>query len=411
MPLAIALADKYEVIGFDTNIEKINDYKKGVDSTSEVSLGILKDTNLIFTNDVNGLENINFYIITVPTPINSDKTPDLEPLKNASKIIGGVLKKGDVIVYESTVYPGTTEEVCVPILEEVSNLQLDIDFSVGYSPERINPGDKEQTLTKIKKVISASNEEALQRLKDVYGSIIEAGLYITKSIKVAEAAKVIENAQRDINIAFMNELSKVFTLMDIDTEEVLEAARTKWNFLDFRPGLVGGHCIGVDPYYFIYKAEQLGYRSQIISAARRVNEQMIEHVVSKILKLAIKAKIDTRNIKVSVLGVTFKPNCNDIRNSKVFDIINALEGFGWEVAAYDPNVHRNNHIHELVEREDLRDSDIVILSVPHDNIVSNFGIEEISSLFKANNKKVFIDLYKIHAKEARNNTEFIYWGL
>jgi len=324
LPLAIELAKKYDVIGFDINTKKIEKYINGIDVTKEVGDEAIKNTRVYFTSDESKLRSCKFHIVAVPTPINSDKTPNLNPVINASKIIGKNLTKGSIVVYESTVYPGTTEEICIPILEKESGLKFGIDFKVGYSPERINPGDKIHTLTKIVKVVSGSDEEALEIISEVYGSIIEAGIHKAESIKVAEAAKVIENSQRDINIAFMNELSMVFNKMGINTKAVLEAAGTKWNFLKFTPGLVGGHCIGVDPYYFIYKAEQLGYHSQIILAGRKINDDMAKYVADNIIKMLIKADLPVKGAKVAILGITFKENCPDVRNTKAIDISKEL---------------------------------------------------------------------------------------
>ncbi|HCD7932476.1 TPA: nucleotide sugar dehydrogenase, partial [Enterococcus faecium] len=322
LPLAVAFAEKgYKVIGFDLNVEKINDYKNGIDSTGEIGKLRLNNENLVYTSDPREISDAQFHIVAVPTPINGDKTPDLMPVISASEIVGKQLKKGSIVVYESTVYPGVTEDICLPILEKKSNLKYGEEFSIGYSPERINPGDKIHRLETITKVVSASDETTLETVAAIYGSIIKAGIYKAPSIRVAEASKVIENSQRDINIAFMNELSMVFDLMNIDTSEVLKAANTKWNFLNFKPGLVGGHCIGVDPYYFTYKAEELGYHSQIILSGRKINNDMPRFVVNKLIKEMIKNDIKIKNSKVAILGLTFKEDCPDFRNSKNIELI------------------------------------------------------------------------------------------
>lgn len=403
LPLALELSKKYEVTGYDIDEIKIDEIDKSVSHFN---------TKIHFTLNAEDLSESTVYIVTVPTPINFDKTPDLEPLITATRMIGNQLKPHDLVIYESTVYPGTTEEVCVPILEEISGMMINEHFSVGYSPERINPGDEEWTLTKIKKVVSASNPSALSRVKEIYNSIIEAGLHTASSIKVAEASKVIENAQRDLNIAFMNELSKVFGLMNINTDEVLEAARTKWNFLDFKPGLVGGHCIGIDPYYFIYKAEQLGYRSQIISAARKTNETMVNHVVNEIVRLAITNKVDTRSVRVVVFGVSFKRNSNDLRNSKVIEMIELLKQMDWKVEAYDPLISNTYDKRvPLMKQLQKETVDIVIMAVPHDIILSQYGLNEIIELYRENSPRVFINLQNAYVHKFRNRNDFVYWGM
>src|SRR5690625_2130171 len=333
--IVVELAKKYDIYGFDVNKNKLDTYKSGVDVTGEVGDEAIKHTTLHFTNDETDLQFCKFHIIAVPTPINTDKTPNLAPIIGASEIIGRNLVKGSIVVYESTVYPGTTEEICIPILEKESGLVFGKDFKVGYSPERINPGDKVNTLTKIIKIVSGSDDESLREIADVYSAIIEAGVYEAESIRVAKAAKVIENSQRDINIAFMNELSMVFNKMEINTKDVLEAAGTKWNLLDFTPGLVGGHCIGVDPYYFTYKAEQLGYHSQIILAGRKVNDGMGKYIAGNIIKMMIQAKQNIDGAKIAILGITFKEDVADVRNTKVIDIIDELKDYGVKVLVYD----------------------------------------------------------------------------
>lgn len=351
----------------------------------------------------------------MPTPINQDKTPDLAPVTSASRTVGEQLTKGAIVIYESTVYPGTTEEICIPILEEASGFKLNDDFKVGYSPERINPGDKVNTLTEITKVVSGSDEEALQEIAAVYGSIIEAGIHEAESIKVAEAAKVIENSQRDINIAFMNELSMVFNRMDIDTKAVLEAAGTKWNFLNFTPGLVGGHCIGVDPYYFTYKAEQLGYHSQIILAGRKINDDMGGYVAGEIVKKMIKARQNVDGAKVAILGLTFKENVGDVRNTKIIDIIDELKEYGVDVLVHDPiaeaeNVYREFGI-ELVREEDLRDLDCIVIAVPHNVFLEKYDLDTFNEWYKDENKKVLIDIKSKYDRKASEEKGYHYWSL
>ena len=345
LPLARLFATKYPVVGFDTNENRIVELRSGVDRTLEVSEGVLKQVlvssfaegnGLLCSSNLDNIKNCNYYIVTVPTPVDKNNRPDLTPLYKSSETVGTVLKKGDVVIYESTVYPGVTEEECVPVLERVSGLRFNIDFFVGYSPERINPGDKEHTVDKILKVTSGSTIEAGLKINELYQSVISAGTYLAPSIKVAEAAKVIENSQRDINIAFVNELAKIFNLMNIDTHQVLEAAATKWNFLPFKPGLVGGHCIGVDPYYLAQKAQELGYHPEIILAGRRLNDSMGEYVASQIVKLMIKKGISVNNASLLMLGITFKENCPDVRNTKIVDVIAALTDYGITVTIYDP---------------------------------------------------------------------------
>ncbi len=336
LPLSIEFAKKFSVIGFDISARRVEELKNHTDHTLEVTPESLSTTTMKFTSNPEDIRDCNFYIVTVPTPINKNNQPDLTPLISASNLIGKILKKNDIVVYESTVYPGCTEEDCVPILEKNSGLKFNQDFFCGYSPERINPGDKKHTVTKIKKVTSGSTPAIAQIVNEVYGTIIEAGTFLASSIKVAEAAKVIENTQRDINIAFVNELSLIFKKMDLDTLEVLEAAGTKWNFLPFKPGLVGGHCIGVDPYYLTFKAEALGYHPEVILAGRRINDHMGSVVANEVVKLLIKKTHKVYGAKVLILGLTFKENCPDIRNSKVIDIISELRDFSCEVSIHDP---------------------------------------------------------------------------
>ena len=373
LPLAVAFAKKYKVIGFDINNKRIEELKNNYDRTLEISeedLKIVKD-NIKYTLNLEDLKEASIHIVTVPTPIDKHKNPDLTPLIMASRSVGKVLKKGDIVIYESTVYPGCTEEVCVPELEKESGLKFNKDFFAGYSPERINPGDKEHTVTKIKKVTSGSTPEVAKRIDEVYKSIIEAGTHLAPSIKVAEAAKVIENSQRDINIAFVNELALIFDKLGIDTLDVLEAAGTKWNFLPFRPGLVGGHCIGVDPYYLAHKAKEVGYHPEIILAGRRTNDNMGIFVANKLIKLLIHKGYTIKGSKVLVLGITFKENCPDIRNSRVIDVINELKEFGINVDVYDPwankeEVKREYNL-DLMENRELRmeNYDGIVLAVAH----------------------------------------------
>jgi UDP-N-acetyl-D-galactosamine dehydrogenase len=414
LPLAIELAKNYDVVGYDINKAKLDQYLSGVDVTDEAGDEAVRDTTMTFTSDETDLQDCKFHIVSVPTPINIDKTPNLEPVIGASETVGRNLTEGAIVVYESTVYPGTTEEVCIPILEEVSGLAFGDDFKVGYSPERINPGDKVNTLTKIIKIVSGSDDEALREISDVYGSIIEAGVHEAESIKVAEAAKVIENSQRDINIAFMNELSMVFNKMDINTKAVLEAAGTKWNFLKFTPGLVGGHCIGVDPYYFTYKAEQLGYHSQIILSGRKINDDMGKYVAGNVIKKMIKAKQEIDGAKVAIFGLTFKENVGDVRNTRVIDIIDELKEYGVNVLVYDPvaevdNVYREFGI-ELAAKEELKDLDSVVLAVPHDEIKAEFSLDKLDGLYK-NDKKVLVDIKSMYDRKECERRGFHYWSL
>jgi nucleotide sugar dehydrogenase len=379
LPLATTLAEKYSVVGFDINDERVSQLNMGNDCTKETDtatlLQVIKSGNFVLSSDANSIKDCDFFIVTVPTPITKFKTPDLTPLQSATRTIGKALKKGDIVVYESTVYPGCTEEDCVPILEEESGLVFNKDFFCGYSPERINPGDKKNTLTTIKKVVSGSTEAVADKIAKVYSSIITAGIHKAPSIKVAEACKAIENAQRDVNISFMNELALIFDRMDIDTNEVLEAAATKWNFLNFSPGLVGGHCIGVDPYYLLHKSQCLGYNPQVILSGRTVNDEMGRFVASKTVKLMIRDGIKIGGSQVLILGFTFKENCPDTRNTKVVDVINELKDFGIKVDIYDPHaihdeVKAEFSIELLTQLPDLKKYDAIILTVPHDEFKS-----------------------------------------
>ena len=373
LPLAHAFNYKYDVVGFDISKDRINELKNGIDRTLELSNSQMKDAilnNIIFTNLVNETKDCNVYIVTVPTPINKNKKPDLSLLIKASELVGSVLNKGDIVIYESTVYPGVTEEECVPVLEKFSNLQFNKDFFCGYSPERINPGDKDHTVTKIVKVTSGSTPEIGKKVDDLYASVISAGTHLAPSIKVAEAAKVIENSQRDINIAFINELAIILNKLDIDTNEVLDAASTKWNFLPFRPGLVGGHCIGIDPYYLTHKAQQVGHNSEVILAGRKINDNMGTYVANQVVKLMINKGVKVDGAKVLVLGITFKENCPDIRNSKVIDVIQELKDFGCnvEVSDYwaDEDEVRKTYNLELTYNLNYQDYNAIVLAVAHD---------------------------------------------
>jgi UDP-N-acetyl-D-galactosamine dehydrogenase len=393
LPLARLFATKYPVIGFDINQNRIGELNSGQDSTLEVEEEVLKsvltstipeDKGLYCSANLSDIENCNYYIVTVPTPVDKNNRPDLTPLYKSSETVGKVLKKGDIVIYESTVYPGVTEEECIPVLEKVSGLKFNVDFFAGYSPERINPGDKEHTVEKILKVTSGSTPEIGKKVDDLYKSVITAGTHLAPTIKVAEAAKVIENSQRDINIAFVNELAKIFNLLEIDTHAVLEAAGTKWNFLPFKPGLVGGHCIGVDPYYLAQKAQEKGYHPEIILAGRRLNDSMGEYVASQVVKLMIKKGITINGANLLMLGITFKENCPDVRNTKIVDVVNALTDYGIQVTIYDPWAKPEEVKHEygLNTTNDLPNDafDTVVLGVAH----NEFKTIDYSKLKKSN---------------------------
>lgn len=370
LPLTIEFAKKYNVIGFDINQDRVAELKLNQDRTKEVTSLELENCKALFTCDINELKKCNIYIVSVPTPIKADSTPDLRPLKSATEMIGKLLNVNDIVIYESTVYPGCTEEECVPILEEESKLKFNYDFHCGYSPERINPGDKINTLTKIKKVTSGSNKETALIVDKLYDSIITAGTYLASSIKVAEASKAIENAQRDLNISFMNELALIFDRIGIDTNDVLEAAGTKWNFLKYKPGLVGGHCISVDPYYLVYKAEMLGYCPEVILSGRRLNSEMPVFICSKIVKLMIKKKIKIENAKALILGVSFKENCPDIRNTKIVDLYYGLKEYKIDVDIFDPIVSKEEMQKEykidIINDKINSKYDVIVLAVPHE---------------------------------------------
>lgn len=413
MPIAVAFAKKINVIGFDLNKKKIELYKSGIDPTCEVGDEAIKNTTVEFTSDEEQLKRAKFHIVAVPTPVNDDHTPDLSPVEGASRILGRNLTKGSIIVYESTVYPGVTEDVCVPILEKESGLKCGVDFKVGYSPERINPGDKVHRLETITKIVSGMDEETLDAVAKVYELVVDAGVHRAESIKVAEAAKVIENSQRDINIAFMNELSIIFNKMGIDTQSVLKAAGTKWNFMNFYPGLVGGHCIGVDPYYLTYKAEMLGYHSQIILSGRRINDDMGKYVAENVVKSLIKAGKNVSGAKVAILGFTFKENCPDTRNTRVIDIINELKEYGITPVVADPQADADEakqiYFIEFSDMSEVKDMDAVILTVAHDEF-KNFTLNETDSFF-ADGQKILLDIKGLLDRKAYEEAGYIYWRL
>ena len=413
MPIAVAFARKINVIGFDLNKAKIDLYKSGVDPTNEVGDDVIRQTAVEFTADETQLRRAKFHIVAVPTPVHDDHTPDLAPVEGASRILGRNLTPGSIVVFESTVYPGVTEEVCVPILEAESGLKCGVDFKIGYSPERINPGDKVHRLETITKIVSGMDGESLDEIAKVYELVVEAGVHRASCIKVAEAAKVIENSQRDINIAFMNELSIIFNKMGIDTKSVLEAAGTKWNFLKFSPGLVGGHCIGVDPYYLTYKAEQLGYHSQIILAGRRINDDMGKYVAENVVKNLIAADKAVKNAKVAILGFTFKENCPDTRNTKIIDIVNELREYGIEPVIADPQADaaeaKRLYGVEFVNMDTIRGMDAVVLAVAH----SDFSTLTLSDLdcFFGDGRKVLLDIKGLLCREEFEQAGYSYWRL
>lgn len=414
MPIAVAFSKKINVIGFDLNAAKIELYKNGIDPTNEVGNEAIKACTVDFTADETRLREAKFLIVAVPTPVNDDHTPDLTPVEGASRIVGRNLQKGSIVVFESTVYPGVTEEICVPIMEAESGMKCGVDFKVGYSPERINPGDKVHRLETITKIVSGMDAETLEEVAKVYELVVAAGVHRAESIKVAEAAKVIENSQRDINIAFMNELSIIFNKMGIDTKSVLEAAGTKWNFLKFQPGLVGGHCIGVDPYYLTYKAEQLGYHSQIILSGRRINDDMGKYCAENLVKKLIQADVPVKNAKVAILGFTFKENCPDTRNTKVIDIYKELKEYGITAVIADPAADADEAKRlygiEFVKLSEIRDMDAVILAVAHEQFKS-LSVADLDALYKAASAKVLLDLKGILNKSDFENADYIYWRL
>lgn len=416
MPIAVSFSKKVDVIGFDVNKAKIELYKMGVDPTKEVGDEAIAACTVDFSADETRLKEAKFHIVAVPTPVNTDNTPDLSPVIGASHTLGRNLTRGSVVVYESTVYPGVTEEICVPILEQESGLKCGVDFKIGYSPERINPGDKVHRLETIVKIVSGTDEETLDIVARVYELVVEAGVHRAESIKVAEAAKVIENSQRDINIAFMNELSIIFNKMGIDTKAVLEAAGTKWNFLKFYPGLVGGHCIGVDPYYLTYKAEQMGYHSQIILSGRRINDDMGKYVVESMLKKFAKADISVKRARVAILGFTFKENCPDTRNTRVIDIVNELAEYGIIPVIADPVADAAEAWHEYGLEFDsinnIKDMDAVILAVAHDEFLG-MNVNDIDKFYKgvSNKRKVLIDVKGLLNRQEFEAAGYNYWRL
>ena len=415
MPIAVAFARKIKVVGFDLNEKKIDLYKSGIAPTNEVGNDVIKNTAVEFTADPKKLREAKFHIVAVPTPVNDDHTPDLTPVEGASRILGKNLTKGSVVVFESTVYPGVTEDICVPILEQESGLKCGVDFKIGYSPERINPGDKVHRLETIVKIVSGMDQETLDTVAKVYELVVAAGVYRAQSIKVAEAAKVIENSQRDINIAFMNELSIIFNKMGIDTKSVLEAAGTKWNFLKFYPGLVGGHCIGVDPYYLTYKAEELGYHSQIILSGRRINDDMGKYVAESMVKNLIKADIPVKGAKVAILGFTFKENCPDTRNTKVIDIYKELGEYGITPIVVDPaaDADEAKRLYGITfeTMDAVKDMDAVIVAVAHTQFL-DLKKSEIGGFFKpVHKKKVFMDIKGLFDREEYLTEDYLYWRL
>ncbi len=413
LPLAIILAKKFSVVGFDINKNKINNLKKGIDATEEVDTKLLEKSVVEFSSDSSSIKDAKFIIITIPTPIDDNKKPDLKLMKEASELVGNNLSKGAVVVYESTVYPGVTEEICVPILEKESGLKAGADFKIGYSPERVNPGDKEHTIDKIIKVVSGMDEESLELIDKVYSSVISAGTFRATSIKVAEAAKVIENTQRDLNIALVNELAIIFQRLDISTHEVIEAATTKWNFIKFTPGLVGGHCIGVDPYYLTYKAESLGYRPEVILAGRRINDSMGRFIAQQVVKKMAQMNRAIKSSKVAILGITFKENVSDIRNSKLADIYNELVEFGIKPLVYDnladkKEVKKEYNI-ELCEWEDIKNIDTLIIAVPHEKF-KKMLINDYKKLMNSD-KLLLVDIKHILNKQEVEKLGIKYWSL
>lgn len=418
MPIAVAFAKKnIDVVGFDLNKKKIEAYKSGVDPTKEVGDEVISNTTVYFTADERQLRKAKFHIVAVPTPVNTDHTPDLTPVIGASEIIGRNLEPGTIVVYESTVYPGCTEDVCIPILEKQSGLKCGVDFKVGYSPERINPGDRVHRLENIHKIVSGIDTESLKEIKKVYDLVIEVGTYPVSNLRTAEAIKVVENSQRDINIAFMNELAMVFDRMEIDTNEVVDGMNTKWNALGFRPGLVGGHCIGVDPYYFTYEAEKLGYHSQIILNGRMVNDSMGGYVADATIRKMIEAGQAPKKSKVLILGLTFKENCPDIRNSKVNDIIKRLRIYGIEPLVVDPWAKRSEAFEEygveLYRLEDVKAVDAVIIAVSHKEF-TKISLQEIKVLYKKSLKddeKVLVDVKGIYDVDALKSSGLVWWRL
>ncbi len=413
LPVAVAFGKLNHVIGFDINAKRLNDLKNKNDKTGEVSSDDLESSQVLFTSEINDLQKADFHIVAVPTPINDAKQPNLTPLLSAAETLGKALKKGDIVVFESTVFPGTTEDECVPILEKVSGLKCDLDFKVGYSPERINPGDKEHTFTSILKIVSGQDEETLDIIAAVYESVVTAGVYRASSIKVAEAAKVIENTQRDLNIAFVNELAMIFDMMNIDTKEVLAAAGTKWNFLPFKPGLVGGHCIGVDPYYLTHKAEKLGYSPQVILSGRKINDDMGKFIAQRTIKEMIHAGHQILGSTVTVLGLTFKENCPDLRNSKVIDVIKELKEFGVNVQVHDDQADSDEAKQyygiSLVPLNSLKPANALIMAVAHQSFQSLLTPKTMNQLVLS--QGVVVDIKGIIDQKIFNKTDIRFWRL
>ena len=413
LPVAVAFGKLFHVVGFDTKAQRIAELKAGYDSTREVSAADMEAADVLFTDDVADLQGSDFFIVAVPTPVSAGNKPDLGPLLAASRSVATALKPGAVVVYESTVYPGATEEDCVPVLEACSGLKFGTDFTVGYSPERINPGDREHTFAKVKKIVSGSDAATLDIVADVYAAVVTAGVHRTSSIRVAEAAKVIENTQRDLNIALMNEFSVVFKRMDIDTQEVLDAASSKWNFLPFRPGLVGGHCIGVDPYYLTYKAEKLGYIPQVILAGRRINDNMGRYVARNTIKLMLAQGIDVARSRIGVMGITFKENCPDTRNSKVIDMIREFEDYGVKVVVSDPHADsedlRSHHQMELEGIDAEHPVDALVIAVSH-SLYRHLTPEDLRAMTRGD-KPVLIDVKSVQPRAALESVGFTVWRL
>lgn len=412
LPLAMLFSKKFNVIGFDVDNEKISLYKKGIDITGELSENSLKDSNIYFTSNSDDLVNASFIVVAVPTPINDEDNPDFKYIISASELVGSNLTKGSIVVYESTVYPGVTEDICVPILEKFSNLKCGVDFNVGYSPERISPGDKNNRIENITKIVSGFNEDSKKIISEVYDSVLNNGVYETESIKVAEAAKIVENVTRDVNIALVNEFAMIFNKMGINTIDVIEAAGTKWNFQKYYPGLVGGHCISVDPYYLLYKSKKLNFNPKLMQISRDINENIPEFIVKNIIYLMINNNVQVKESNALVLGVTFKENCNDIRNSKIVNVINELEELGINVSVYDYYADKNKvkSTYDINLIEDYSDEkyDIIIFGVAHDDF-KNISLEDIKRLSK--NKPIVIDLKSILSSNIRLNDDIIYWSL
>lgn len=414
LPVAVALAQKATVIGFDVNRQKVEDYRNGICLDGSIEEERLRACIIDFTDDEKRLKEARFFIIAVPTPIKSGNVPDLQYVQAATRTVAKYMPKGSVVVFESTVYPGVTEEVCIPLLESESGMQCGTDFKVGYSPERINPGDQVHRFETIIKIVSGIDEETLETVARVYGLAVEAGVYRAESIKVAEAAKVIENAQRDINIAFMNELAMLFHQMGINTKAVLQAASTKWNFLKFTPGLVGGHCIGIDPYYLTYKAEDSGYHSKIILAGRHINDGMGKYIAEQIIKSVVRLKLDVKNVKIGILGLAYKENCTDIRNTKVTDIIHELHEYGMAPLIVDPLVDSRQALEEyrieLSPQEALKDLDVVVVAVPHASF-AQMNVEDFAVMYGSDKTKIMIDVKGIYNKADFESKGYHYWSL